>query len=178
MRNVVFLCCLLFFQNVSSQDTKIKFTGEIRFISNAPLEIIKAKSTQFLGIIDTSTQQFAFNVKLKSFKGFNSALQQEHFHENYLESEKYPQISYSGKILDKIPWSVDGTYDIRAKGKFVIHGVTNERIIKSSITILKKKVYLSCNFEVILSEYNIKIPKIIHKKIAEEILVQLSASQE
>src|SRR5205809_7976282 len=76
--------------------------GTIAFRSEAPLEVIKASSNELRGIIETQKKQFAFSIKLKSFKGFNSGLQKEHFNENYLESDKYPDATFVGKIIEDV----------------------------------------------------------------------------
>lgn len=178
MRTIIYSLLFLVTHGIIGQGTKQSYKGVIAFVSEAPLEIIQASSKKLTGIIDTVSQQFAFHIKLKSFEGFNSALQKEHFHENYLESDKYPMISYSGRILDAVNWSKDGKYEVRSKGKFVIHGITKEKIIKSTIIVDKKNVTITSNFIIALDDFDIKIPSIVFQKIANEIKVTLSAKQE
>src|SRR5690348_17979072 len=86
--------------------------GEISFTSNAELELIKASSDKVQGLIDPSSNQFAFTVDIRSFQGFNSQLQREHFNEKYMESDKYPKATFSGKIIEPVDFSSDRTYDI------------------------------------------------------------------
>jgi YceI-like domain len=149
--------------------------GSISFSSDAPLELIKARSGELRGKIDAAKKLFAFSIKINTFKGFNSALQKEHFNENYLESEKYPEASFSGKIIEEIDFSKDGTYTIRAKGRLNIHGVAQERIIKSDLTIKNGQVTIKSNFTVLLADHNIPIPKVVHEKLASEIKVEVNA---
>lgn len=153
----------------------LPFQGKVSFVSEAPLELIKAESQKLQGVIDPATKSFAFSVTLKSFDGFNSALQKEHFHENYMESETYPTLHYTGKLLDEIPFQTDGVYECRSKGKFFIHGVSKEKIIKNKVTVKGNKIMVESQFNILLADYNIAIPKIVHKKIAEEIKVIVSA---
>jgi hypothetical protein len=97
-------CCLLIFCSLQGEAQK-KFStvsGTINFVSNAELELIKASSDNLQGLIDPGTNQFAFSIVVKSFEGFNSELQREHFNEKYLESDKYPRITFSGKINEQI----------------------------------------------------------------------------
>jgi polyisoprenoid-binding protein YceI len=105
--------------------------GSIAFRSDAVLELIKANSNELKGVVDISKKQFAFKIKVSSFNGFNSPLQKEHFNENYLETDKFPFASFEGKIIEDIDLSIDGTYNIRAKGNLTVHGITQERIIKN-----------------------------------------------
>src|SRR5690242_15229627 len=81
--------------------------SEMAFTSNAELELIKAASSKVQGLIDPATNQFAFTVDIKTFLGFNSALQREHFNEKYMESEKFPRARFSGKIIEPIDITVD-----------------------------------------------------------------------
>jgi polyisoprenoid-binding protein YceI len=149
--------------------------GYIHFTSDAPLELIEARSDQLKGLIDPEKNTFAFSVPMSSFEGFNSPLQKEHFNENYLESPKYPKATFAGKIIEDIDYSQDGEYTIRAKGRMNIHGVERERIIRSRLRIEDGKWTVSSEFTVLLQEHNITIPRIVYQKIAEEIKVVLEA---
>jgi YceI-like domain len=156
------------------QDYKVK-TGNISFRSDAPLELIKAQSTELKGLLVPAKKQFAFIVNIKSFKGFNSPLQQEHFNENYLESNKYATASFEGKIIEDIDFTKDGVYAVRAKGNLTIHGVVQERIIKSELSIKNNNVSIKSNFTVLLNDHNIPIPKVVNEKLASEIKVDIKA---
>ena len=145
--------------------------GSITFLSNAPLERIEAKSTKLKGLILTSEKTFAFTVDNSSFEGFNGSLQQEHFNENYLESERYPKSYFVGKIVESIDFYKDGKYEVRAKGKLTIHGIEKEKIIKVSLEIKNGRIVANAKFNVLLKEYGIYVPSIVNQKIAEEIQV-------
>lgn len=105
----------------------------IAFNSDAPNELIKATSKNVKGLVDAGKKQFAFKVEVTSFEGFNSPLQREHFNENYMESYRYPDISFSGKIIEDVNLSEDGKYTIRAKGELDIHGISRDRIIYANV---------------------------------------------
>ncbi len=152
--------------------------GSISFTSDAPLEVIKASSDGLKGLIDPNEKTFAFTIDMATFEGFNSPLQKEHFNENYLETKTHRKSSFSGKIIEEVDLTKDGTYTVRAKGKLEIHGVTNERIIKSTLTVKEGKFRVRSNFTMLLAEHDIAIPKIVHQKIAEEIQVAVDAEFE
>jgi hypothetical protein len=147
----------------------------ISFHSNTRSELIKASSTALKGIIDMEKRTFAFSVAMKTFEGFNSPLQKEHFHENYMESDKFSTASFSGHIIEEDDFTKDGIYNIRAKGKFSIHGVEQERILQGDLVVKSNVIKLNCIFTVFLSEHDIKIPRIVHEKLASEIKVMVSA---
>lgn len=169
----LFFACIF----VSSSAQRISVSNSrMIFTSNAELELITATSDEVNGLIDPATNQFAFTVDIKSFEGFNSALQREHFNEKYLESEKFPSARFSGKIIEPIDFGVDGSYNVRAKGVLDIHGEKQTRIIKTKIRIQNGALYLEARFFVPLSDHNISIPTIVSQKIATEIEVEFTAS--
>jgi hypothetical protein len=150
--------------------------GEISFVSNAELELIKAQSTNVRGLVDGSANHFAFSVDIKTFQGFNSALQREHFLDSYMGIDKYPKADFSGKIIEQIDFSTDGIYDVRAKGDLNIHGQKQIRIIKVRVSVNNGKVMVESAFMVPLADHNISIPKIVNQKIATEIFVNFKAT--
>lgn len=149
--------------------------GYIAFTSDAPLELIQARSTVLKGVIDKTKNRFAFTIDMKRFEGFNSPLQKEHFNENYLETNMYPKASFSGKIIGAVDWETEGTYQVRAKGQLEVHGVAQERIIKSELIIDEQIVKIRSTFSVPLEDHKIGIPKIMFQKIAEQIIVTVEA---
>lgn len=171
------ISCLLIFCSIQLQAQKKLTTekGEINFASKAELELIKASSHKLNGVIDLTTNQFAFSVTVKSFQGFNSELQREHFNEKYLESEKFPRMSFTGKIIEQVDFSTDGVYEVRAKGDLDIHGQRQTRIIKSRIIIDEGLLRIEASFKVPLADHNIQIPRIVNQKIASEIEVVIKA---
>lgn len=150
--------------------------GSINFHSDAPRELIRAVSHNLTGAVDLSKRTFLFKISIVTFSGFNNSLQKEHFNENYMESSMYPLATYSGKIIEDIDMSKDGNYDIRAKGKLMIHGVEHQRIIRCRVVCKNNLITVSSDFTVFLADYNIKIPRIVSDKLAEEVKVSVHAS--
>ncbi|MBK9318320.1 MAG: YceI family protein [Bacteroidetes bacterium] len=174
--NIFIISFLMTFQGFSQPATQYFIQNStIRFVSNASLERIEAVSTELRGIIDISSNSFAFSVNNTSFRGFNSQLQEEHFNENYLESGKHPKCTFSGKIIDDIDFNKDGTYIIRAKGILNVKGIGQERIIKSTVAVKGKEVFISGEFVILLADHEIRIPRIVQQKIAPEIEVRIQA---
>ncbi len=177
LKPTLFLLMGIFFSLTSLAQERYKIQkGSIDFASNAPLELIEAESTALKGVIDPLSYKLAFSVKIKSFEGFNSTLQKEHFNENYMESDKYPKATFKGKIIEQVDFDTDGTYAVRAKGDLTIHGAVQNRIIKGKLKVLNGKVMLETSFVVPLTDHDISIPKIVNKKIATEIEVTIKAT--
>jgi polyisoprenoid-binding protein YceI len=95
---------------------------------------------------------------------------QEHFNENYMDSSKYPKATFSGNIQN---FSFEKLSDSQKEHK--IHGVLTIRGIEKEITIschlkkIKKGLSLKTNFNVLASDFEIKIPKVVRNKISQEI---------
>lgn len=150
--------------------------GIVQFESKAQLETIKAKSKSLEGTIDCKTRNLFFKIQSNSFTGFNSPLQKEHFTENYLESEIFTDATFEGKLVEQINICSPGNYQVRAKGKFQVHGVVQERIIQGFLVTKGNTATLKCDFVLELSDHNINIPRIVHKKIAEQIFIRIEAA--
>ncbi|MEX2350584.1 MAG: YceI family protein [Flavobacteriaceae bacterium] len=156
--------------SVFSQERLITRQGYVAFYSTTPVEDIKAGNNQVLSIVDLTTGEIAISILMKSF-AFEKALMQEHFNENYVESNKYPKAGFSGKIinLDDI---LSGEVSIaEIKGELTIKDVTKPMIIESKVTKENDQLILQGKFMVTVADFNIKIPAIVRRNIAKEVEV-------
>ena len=172
MKDILFIFAFSLYQSLLIGQVYSTNTASVKFLSDAPLEIIKAESDQLKGALDITKKTFAFKLFIKTFDGFNSPLQKEHFYENYLEVKMYPESIFKGKILESLDISKTNTY--RAKGQLSIHGITKEVIIDVQISPGEKGVKFSSKFQVHLDDYKIDLPRIVYQKIAEIIDVEVS----
>lgn len=176
LKILISMMLLFFTYNLSGQKTKLTCKdGFAEFISEAPLEIIKAHSEKLTGVLDTTNHSFTFAVPSSSFYGFNSPLQRDHFNLNYMESEKYPNTTFTGKIIEPIDYSKKGVYDVRAKGQLTIHGITQDKIVKAKLSISNSTILVESGFSVNLSDFDINIPKVVKEKVALDIVVNIKA---
>ena len=169
MKNTLLLA-LLFVGFQSKAQLFMTTTGEVSFFSKTPLEDIDAVNKTVSSIINTATNEVAVQMRITNFV-FPNKLMQEHFNENYLESEKFPSATFKGKIKEAIDLTVAGTYPITASGTATIHGVTRPIDLKGTIISTGTSLALTCAFEVKLVDYKVDIPKIVFAKIAEVIKV-------
>lgn len=162
--------------SVSVDADKYKMVGGLTsFMSNAPMEMIQAQTQQTSGLLRISSKAFAFSIPVATFDGFNSALQREHFNENYMESSKYPKASFSGSLVEGVNLSVTTPQLVNAKGTLTIHGVAKERVIP--VTVIKQangNLSVSSTFSVALADHSIAIPSIMAQKIATIVQVTVS----
>ncbi len=169
MKKLLFLA-LLFIGFQSKAQLFMTTNGEVSFFSKTPMEDIEALNKNVSSIINTATNEVAVQMRITNFV-FPNKLMQEHFNENYLESEKFPSATFKGKIKESIDLTVPGTYPISASGSATIHGVTRPIELKGTIVSTGSGLALTCSFEVKLVDYKIDIPRIVFAKIAEVIKV-------
>lgn len=147
----------------------------IAFFSSAPIEDIEAISREGLSVLNTSTGEISFQVKIRSFE-FQKSLMQEHFNENYMESAQHPNATFRGKVPDNIKSSSGGDIPVKLLGILEVHGIKQKREIPAVMSFREGQIELKSEFEVACRDHDIKIPKIMWKKIAEVVLVKVEAN--
>ena len=163
---------LLFLVALSLTGWSQKYLAEksvISFYSHAAMEDIQAENKKAVALFNASTGEIVFSIPINGFE-FAKSLMQEHFNEKYMESDKFPKANFKGKITG-FDASASGAQKAKATGEMTIHGVTKSVEIpgtleKSGDTLLLKAVFI-----VKLVDYNITIPHLFWKKIAEQVEV-------
>jgi hypothetical protein len=159
---------------VFTQQSYITREGVISFYSSAPLEDIEAVNKRVHAILDNTTGEVAIRLRIEDFQ-FERALMQRHFNENFMESDIYPEARFAGRIRDfnQFPAAVS-TVKVEVEGQLTIHGVTNPAVI--SVTISQRGPHLICDatFPVAVDDYDIRIPRLFIRNIAE--VVEVTAS--
>jgi hypothetical protein len=163
---------ILFAANAQKFMTK---NGYISFYSATPLETIKAENNQVAGVLDTSTGEMVFQALIKSFH-FERALMEEHFNENYMESDKIPKALFKGKItnLSSVDFSKPGTYDATVEGDLTIHDVTKKITAKGTFEVITGGINANSKFNVVPEDYNITIPGVVRDKIDKNLEVTVA----
>lgn len=151
-------------------------SAKVRFFSSAPVEDIEAVSNEGVSVFNPENGAISFKVKIRSFK-FKKALMQEHFNENYMESEKFPDAVFKGKSLGKIDLSSSQPQKVIFKGTLSMHGVSQERELPVTIQMSndRQSMQLQSEFKVKCEDHDIKIPKILWNNIAEVIDASVNA---
>jgi hypothetical protein len=148
--------------------------GKIHFYSDAPTEKIEAFNNHVNSALDISSGDFIFRVLMKSFQ-FEKALMQEHFNENYVESHKFPNATFVGKVtnLSEKDFTTPGTYQAQIEGELSIHGVTRKISEQGTFEVKDGKIHGKSTFYVAVADYDIKIPQAVITNIAENIEVNV-----
>jgi hypothetical protein len=151
--------------------------GEIIFFSSTPLEDIDAVNKEVKALLNSKNGELAFVVANIGFR-FKKPLMEEHFNENYIESDQYKTSVFKGKIIDNIDYSKDRVYKVVTKGILNIHGVEREREIEGELIIKEGKITIKSEFNIKLADHKIKIPKVVSKNIAEVVKVSVNINFE
>lgn len=173
MKKIVFLILILFSISVIGQSKYLTKTGSLNFEASVPsFEEVAAKNSSVTAILNTENGDFAALALVKAFR-FKNALMEEHFNENYVESDSHPKTTFKGKIGDfnfSSLSEIESTLSI--DGSLTFHGVTKEiEDIFLTIKMVDKKIILSGSFKVLVSDFDIKIPKIVANKLSDEVSV-------
>lgn len=159
MKNTAFALLLSLGLTSLSAQQFVTRNGTVEFLSETPVENIEAINNQVSSVLDLDKNQFAFLVPIKAFK-FEKALMEEHFNENYLESDQFPNGSFKGTIsgAEGLDLSKNEERKVKLSGTMNIHGT--ERKIEEEATLIVKdgKLSLKCNFSLKPEDYNVRIP--------------------
>jgi polyisoprenoid-binding protein YceI len=148
--------------------------GSIVFESDAPIEQIEAVNNKAICVWDTESGAIEMAVLIQSFK-FEKALMEEHFNENYMESEKYPKAKFKGKVLNmsSIHLDKDGTYTADVEGDLTMHGQTQTITLQANVVVANGVAKTLATFNIAVEDYKIKIPSIVKDKIAKIVQVRV-----
>jgi polyisoprenoid-binding protein YceI len=165
---------LLLTSTVSAQKYSSK-NGRISFYSETAVEKIEAENTQVNSALDIATGDFVFKTLIRGFE-FQKALMQEHFNENYMESDKYPNATFNGKVtnLKDINLAKDGKYNVTVDGDLTMHGVIKKISVKGTMEVKAGSIFADSKFNVLIKDYDIKIPNTVINNISESIEIKVS----
>lgn len=169
MKTIILVAVLI----ISTQGISQIYVGEkckIQFFSAAKLENIDATNTVTKPVFNAKTGDFAVKASQNAFQ-FKSSFMQEHYNENYIESEKFPFATFKGKVNEPIDYSVNGEHKVSITGKLDMHGVELPRTINGTITVKNGAIIIDSTFDVKVAEHNIKVPSLYAEKIAETVQV-------
>lgn len=160
-----------------AQTKLITKNGKLTFEASIPaMEEVKAKNESVTVVLNPATGEIASLALIKGFR-FKVALMEEHFNENYMESDTYPKATFKGKIdnfdISKLTAAAQ-PYTI--KGKMEMHGKSKDIVINASIKKTADGIDIDSNFTVNTDDYGIDIPSVVSKKVSKKVSVKLDAT--
>lgn len=158
-----------------AQEKIITKTGTVNFEASVPaVEEIKAKNNSVSCVLVTKTGHIASMALTKSFR-FKVALMEEHFNENYIESDKFPKVIFKG-IIENFNYDqlkpTEESYKI--KGTIELHGKSKEIIVTAKIKKVDNVTSITSKFSVNVSDFDIEIPSVVSKKVSKKVDIDLN----
>ncbi|MEO8416388.1 MAG: YceI family protein [Ginsengibacter sp.] len=152
-------------------------TGAISIEAGTALEDIDAINNSTTSVLDVATGQYEFAMLVNGFE-FKRALMQEHFNENYMESDKYPKSVFKGKItnINEVNFNKNGTYRVVVKGTLEMHGVKKEIQTPGIIKINDQDISATADFILVLDDYQIAIPGLVKDKISKTAKIKVTCN--
>lgn len=166
---ICLFCCL----PLMAQQYRLE-SSRVSFFSSAPVEDIKAVSSQTRSLLNLENGEIAFVLPIRSFE-FDKQLMQEHFNENFMESDKYPDATFKG-TLTGYEKDNKGKQPVIARGEMKIHGVSRPIAAKGNMQMKGNELYVEATFPLKVADFDIEIPQVLFYNIAEEVEVTLKAT--
>jgi polyisoprenoid-binding protein YceI len=174
MKNkILFTLCLILLLSVSqAQDKFYSKNAKVNFYSETPLEDIEAKNKSAVAVLDSKSGAIQFSVLIKGFE-FKNEEMQEHFNEDFMESDKFPRSEFKGQIVNNVSvnYKKHGTYNVQVKGMLTIHGIAKEVVSNGTVKVDNDGLKANSSFNITLADYGIKISKLVGDKIAKTIKI-------
>ena len=159
-----------------AQGKYITKAGHISFFSASIMEDIEARNDKVAAVFDMGGGQIAFAVPIREFQ-FKRTLMQEHFNENYMESEKFPRATFTGQVLNAaqvMKLLPTGTQSVEVEGNMTIHGVTRKVVVSGTIQQRDGQLVVFAYFNVAPADYSIDVPMLVREHIAKSVSIRLN----
>ncbi|WP_339865321.1 YceI family protein [uncultured Algoriphagus sp.] len=170
------LLFLYFITTVGQAQTYLTETGNVNFLSKAALNEFNGVSDQLQGLIDLDQNLLDFYLDLNTLKT-GIGLRDKHMRDNYLETEEFPFAEFTGKMNSVPMLSIGSKSPVTAIGTFKIHGVEREIEVKGTVNKnAKGELELEAEFDLLLSDFSIPIPKLVFYELAENQKVTIKAT--
>jgi len=170
----IILLAWLSFVNQGAVGLYVCKNAKLSIYSSAPIEDISAETASGTSVYNPTTGDMAFSINIRSLT-FPKSLMQEHFNSDYMDSDKYPKATFTGKVQQTIDATKNGVYPVTATGVLEVHGVNQNRTITGNIAVNNGTITLTSEFLVKCADHHIKIPQLVFRNIAESIKVNISA---
>ncbi|HEX5170820.1 MAG TPA: YceI family protein, partial [Cyclobacteriaceae bacterium] len=171
MKKLILIATIALSLNVAGQNLYKGENGKVRFYSDALLEDIEATTKKVTSVLNYTSGEVAVLIPIRSFV-FDKSLMQEHFNENYLESDKFPEASFKGRLTEKFSFVPGETRQVNVSGELLIHGVSIHRDIPVSLAANQDGTLSATGkFDVKVADHKVKIPTLVFQNIAEVVEV-------
>jgi polyisoprenoid-binding protein YceI len=174
--SLLWLAIVTYPQAAWAQGKYMTHTGYISFFSASIMEDIEAKNNKVAAVIDLNAGQLAFSVPVHEFQ-FKRTLMQEHFNENYMESDKYPKATFTGQLANVAQVAkqlATANQNVEVEGNLTLHGVTHKVLVTGTLQLRDGQLVVFAYFNIAPADYNIDIPLLVREHIAKSVSVRVS----
>lgn len=144
--------------------------GKVEFYTATAITDIEAITEKADVKLDIATGNVEVKINIKSFE-FEYDLMQEHFNEKYMESDKFPQAAFKGKILQDISELGDDR-EVDVSGELTIHGITKDITLKAKLSKQGDFILVKSKIPVVFKDYNVDDPSILTKSVAKDVEIK------
>lgn len=175
LKRILLPALMMLWIPMAGQSIYISKSNTVSFFAGTSVEDIDATNTKALSLLNITTGEITISIPNKEFH-FKRSLMEEHFNENYMESDKYPKSEFKGKInnIEKYDLLTDGPFQVTVTGTLTVHGVAKERTLDVQVQRKDGKLQGETKFKVALADHKIDRPKILWEKMAENVDITAS----
>lgn len=158
MKKTILLLALAFATGAMFAQKKTTTSAIVKFDASTPSDALPvAENKTVIAALDTKTGTVAFEAQIKGFT-FSNAMMQDHFNgEKWMNSEKNPTSTFTGKIinLSDIKFDKDGTYSAKIEGELAMKGISKPLTGKATIVVKAGAINATSDFAIKLADYSI-----------------------
>lgn len=182
MKKFLLFALFLAAGTIQAQNRFFTKNGKVSFDATAPSspEKIQATNDKATSVIDVTTGAIEFGIAMKAF-AFEKSLMQEHFNENYVESDKFPKATFKGMVtnLKEVNLTKDGMHPVKVKGTMTLHGVSKEVEADGTLTVKGGALVAGkSEFKILMSDFNIEVPSLVGDKVSKEAKIKVDINYE
>ncbi len=176
MKKITIIPMLLASIIAFSQEKLVTKSASITLEASVPsFQPVTGTNSNVTFVLNPATGEVASLALMKGFQ-FEMALMEEHFNENYMETDKYPKAVFRGQIEGfDIKSLTDDYKDYVIKGKLELHGKSKDINASAKITRTGSRITFISDFEVNASDFSIPIPSLIKYKLDNKVKIQIIA---
>jgi len=178
MKKSLILAALVIATGSLFAQKKTTTSATVAFDASTSLDALpKAENKTVIAAIDTKAGTVQFEAAVKNF-AFSNPTMQEHFNSgNWLNSEKFPTFTFSGKIedLSKVNFAKDGSYTTTVSGNLTVKDVTKTVTAPATVVVAKGAVSAKTAFSIVLADYGVTGAPITAGKVAAQPKITVSA---
>lgn len=165
----LYITLLIFFLSIPFLDAQlIQFDhGKVEFHTSSIMSDIEAVSDEITASVDLESGLVDIRIPISSFE-FEYDMMKDHFNEDYLESDVYPDATFEGKVNQALG-DIESALEVDVTGDLIIHGVKKKISVTATISEKDGFTRVKCVFPIVFKDFNVDEPSILSKSVAKDV---------